>query len=62
MIAMIDGGTAIEVKNDVKVIVGDGKEIHITITHEGVIGDAVLHGEVVDTFSEEHPWHLLEDS
>lgn len=61
MIAIIDGGEPKEVLNSVKVIIGDGKEIHINISHEGVITDFVSHGEVVGTCSEEHDTSFFEE-
>lgn len=58
MIVRIDGGEPIEVLNAVKVIIGDGLELHITVTHEGVITDAVAHGEIVQTECVSHDDHL----
>ena len=59
MQVIIDGGEPIEVGNDVKVIheeqLGeqDGEEIgddlHLTMTHEGIICDFVHQGEVAMT-------------
>jgi hypothetical protein len=54
MIASIDGEKAQEVLNEVKVILGDGRERHITITHEGIVVDLVERGEVVQTLSVAH--------
>ena len=58
MIVRIDGGEPIEVLNAVKVIIGDGLELHVTVTHEGVITDAVAHGEIVKTECVSHDDHL----
>lgn len=49
MIVSIDGGKPIEVLNDVKVIIGDGAELHVTVSHEGVVYDRVNDGEVTST-------------
>jgi hypothetical protein len=61
MIVIVDGGKPIEVDNDVKVILGDGKERHITVTHEGIVIDLVDGGEVVQTRSDTHDKLLLAD-
>lgn len=51
MKVLIDG-IEIEVKNDVKVI-HEGyfpeADLHLTLTHEGIIGDMVQNGEVIYT-------------
>lgn len=55
MIVEIDSsGFPTEVLNAVKVILGDGTERHITVTHEGIVIDIIVAGEVVDTRSFEH--------
>ncbi len=42
MIAIVDGGRAEDAMNQVKVILlEDGMERHITVTHEGIIVDLV---------------------
>jgi hypothetical protein len=51
MIVYIDDGAPIKVLNMVKVILGDGSELHITILTEGVIYDRVEGGEVIDSQS-----------
>jgi hypothetical protein len=56
MLVMVDGGQLREVLNDVKVIIGDGTELHITITLEGVITDVVQGGSIVETRCVEHDW------
>lgn len=61
MIARIDGGEPITVRTDAKVILGQGRELHVTVTHEGVIFDAVVDGEVVSTDSREHDYGELEE-
>lgn len=49
-----DGSTAYEVLNEVKIILGDGRERHIAVTHEGVVVDLVEGGEIIDTQSIMH--------
>lgn len=62
MIVIIDGGKPKEVLNSVKVIIGDGKELHINITHEGTITDVIDGGEVVQSRSVEHEFfHFFEE-
>ena len=51
MVVSIDGGRFFEVLNDVKVVLGDGNELHITITPDGVVYDRVSGGEVIDSTS-----------
>jgi hypothetical protein len=60
MIVIVDGGDDREVLNEVKVIFGDGRERHITITHEGIVVDLIEGGEVVETRSIAHE-ELLAD-
>lgn len=67
--AYVDGEGAGTANNDVKAVVpltasgprGENNpyERHVTVTHEGVIVDIVVDGEVVDTASLE--WHDLLD-
>lgn len=55
MLVEIDDGKQVEVLNHVKVIFGgDGRERHVTITHEGIIVDLIFAGEVEKTAS--RPW------
>lgn len=54
MMVCVDDGEYREVLNHVRVILGDGSERHITITHEGIVIDLIEAGEVVDSQSIEH--------
>lgn len=55
MIVSIDGHAPLSVLNDVKVVLGEGsRQVHVTITHEGVITDLVDDSNIVATSSVEH--------
>jgi hypothetical protein len=52
---LIDG-KEVPVQNDVKVIyeeVDGADELHLTLTHEGIISDVIADGEVIATQSQE---------
>lgn len=49
MLVSIDFGEPVEVLHSVKAIIGDGDELHINVTADGVIYDRISGGEVVRT-------------
>lgn len=49
MLVSLDFEAPVEVLNSVKVIIGDGDELHITVSADGVIYDRIRDGEVVRT-------------
>lgn len=57
----LDGGEPVRFANDVKIVFHDddsepdepARELHVTVTHEGVIMDAIEDGEVEGTRSED---------
>jgi len=50
----VDDGVYVEVLNNVKVVLGDGSERHVTITHEGIVVDLIEAGEVVSSWYDMH--------
>lgn len=49
MLVSLDFEAPVEVLHSVKVIIGDGDELHITVSADGVIYDRISGGEVART-------------
>jgi hypothetical protein len=49
MLVSVDFGEPVEVLHSVKAIIGDGDELHVTVSAGGVIYDRIGGGEVVRT-------------